>query len=418
MLRCLLFCCSAVPLLVALSCSSPVGPNTATVTPSLPGSPLQAGGDSEEVVSGVEGDIPPDEVHRPPTPRNQLPWSAEPKERPSLSWRATAWSEKREDFGHDLAVADFNGDGRDDIFVAAFGAKDRVYVGGADGQLREAWVDPENRDTHGVALGDFNADGTPDVATADNGGTSRIWLGPDFKESVELPGMWLAKSVVLGDVDADGDCDVLLGLDGPNQLFLNEKGTLRAAWSAPNEDATDSLDLKDIDGDGDLDLLVGNSTTAGLPNRVYLFEGGGFRLVWSSPEKRSTNGIRWVDLDGDGVPEIVTANADGADQVFGKEGEGYQLLWETPEVDESLGVAVGDLDADGHPDLVFLTSSGIFIHLNRSRSFVSGRVQSPMETPQAVALMDVDGDGRGDPVVAGLGSVWVAVVLTEVLATP
>ena len=86
-------------------------------------------------------------------------------------------------------------------------------------------------------------------------------------------------SVALGDVDGDGDLDLVFGNWGPaggqNLLFLNDgKGSFTDATASrlpKDSDGTYAVAVGDVDGDGDLDLVFGNWGTLFLQqNRLYL----------------------------------------------------------------------------------------------------------------------------------------------------
>ena len=73
-------------------------------------------------------------------------------------------------------------------------------------------------------------------------------------------------SLALGDLDGDGDLDLFVGnshLGEQNHMYLNDgTGTftdVTANRVPTRDDWTSSLALGDVDGDGDLDLVVGNA---------------------------------------------------------------------------------------------------------------------------------------------------------------
>jgi hypothetical protein len=84
-------------------------------------------------------------------------------------------------------------------------------------------------------------------------------------------------SVALGDMDGDGDLDLVAGnYNQINRLYLNN-GTANPFASVTGSDIdaadvhlTTSVALGDVDGDGDLDLMVGNFNHS---NRLYLNNG-------------------------------------------------------------------------------------------------------------------------------------------------
>ena len=79
-------------------------------------------------------------------------------------------------------------------------------------------------------------------------------------------------AVALGDVDGDGDNDLVFGnaWDLQNRLYLNDgTGTFTDATAARMRlvsDDTEAVALGDVDGDGDPDLVSGNRGQ----NRLYL----------------------------------------------------------------------------------------------------------------------------------------------------
>jgi hypothetical protein len=141
---------------------------------------------------------------------------------------------------HGAALADYEGDGDLDAFFAiASRVTDKtVWLNDGTGQLTAAGFafDPESRQD--IAVADFNLDGRPDIAEAIGmGGTpapSRVWLASEsgFVDSGVRMGLAFAGRIASGDLDRDGDQDLFLaflslpeqGWDyqpEPNQVWLN-----------------------------------------------------------------------------------------------------------------------------------------------------------------------------------------------------
>jgi hypothetical protein len=130
-----------------------------------------------------------------------------------------------------------------------------------------------------VTLGDVDGDGDLDFLTANNNGTVSVRLNngrgsftaPALNPDPAVAGPF-PQSVALGDVDGDGDLDFLSANNnlggGTVSVRLNDgRGNFVAPAVNPDPMVGDirprSVALGDLDGDGDLDLLTANLTGYG-----------------------------------------------------------------------------------------------------------------------------------------------------------
>lgn len=227
------------------------------------------------------------------------------------------------------------------------------------------------------------------------------------------------EGLVLGDVDGDGDLDMLTTNPSDNTVSIRLNGSdatgsntgsfgvlqVVSVGNAPVHAA-----LGDVDSDGDLDLLTANfggaTVSVRMNNGAGSFNGSQDVSVGSSP-----SGTALGDIDGDGDLDLVTANQlSGSASVRLNNGAGVF----SGAQDVALGsgptsVALGDVDNDGDLDMlsVNFNSGTMSVRLNggnatgpNSGLFSGGSDVAVGLTPYGMALGDVDGDGDLDVVAA------------------
>ena len=222
-----------------------------------------------------------------------------------------------------------------------------------------------------------------------------------------LPDPWReapCMDVELADLDGDGDLDVVLALEGPANILLENDGGSFTHREAGFVDRTDSehAQAADLDGDGRTDLFFANEDLGGA-DELYLSTGP---WTWQDAsdtlgEAITSNAAHAVDLDGDGLAEIVRGHA-GASVIWSVPAA---AAWpDTPE-DEAItqDIASGDLDGDGDLDLVFGNEGADAIWLQEDGRFTAAATLPMDGETRAVDLGDVDGDGIVDLVAARVG---------------
>jgi hypothetical protein len=229
-----------------------------------------------------------------------------------------------------------------------------------------------------------------------------------------------SSQVVAGDIDGDGDLDLLTANRSLVSVSLNMgKGTFQPGQQLPIEE-TGALALADLDGDGDLDLVVGAAATDGSHHgllRVYLNSGSPSGLFNSgtttSTKSWPITNLAVADLDGDGDLDVIAGGEMMSLKVALNNGSGSLTIAENSW--QGNQVALGDLDNDGNVDLLAADSlnNKVQVIQNLGNAILSSGPTFFIERPIGLALGDVDGDGDLDVVVASKGSTMVSVRLNN-----
>lgn len=209
-----------------------------------------------------------------------------------------------------------------------------------------------------VACGD-----TPDAGT-DAGPRPVAFRPVTITNEAEL---WWARA--LADINGDGFTDVVLQHDNGSGGWL---GWLEATldttgpWSThviadSLEDgrrfAAGDLDLGDLDGDGDPDVIgvvhPGEWTDADAPADLFWFENPSWRRHPIGQIPDALKDIDLADFDGDGRPDIVAITfEESVLTIFRQDPDGsFSVAQQTVVENLHEGMDTGDLDGDGDPDI-------------------------------------------------------------------
>jgi hypothetical protein len=118
------------------------------------------------------------------------------------------------------------------------------------------------------------------------------------------------------------------------------------------------------------------------------------------------SGLAIADLDGDGVPEIAAiAFIDGESiwYVAGRDGAGIEQKWlGGVSASPFSGLAVAQMDDDSALEVLVAHDGQILVYDGSTRE-LERTIATPAQYAFAMAAADLDGDGRGDIILAGTG---------------
>jgi len=235
-----------------------------------------------------------------------------------------------------VAVADVDGDGCEDVFLA--GSPDAVlYRNGCNGTFSDVTAasglpHPYPATATGAVFFDYDNDGWPDLFVAAARGGDRLFHNTGGGHFVDVsaaagipPGRWASMAAV-ADYDRDGFLD----------LYVVRMGDQEATVPRPNYAATN-----------------------GVPSTLYRNNGDGtFTDVTRHARVGNTGwgmAAAWADYDGDGWPDLYVANEFGGNALYHNERDGtFSERAATAGVVDGgagMGAAWGDVDGDGSLDL-------------------------------------------------------------------
>ncbi|MGC4088735.1 MAG: FG-GAP-like repeat-containing protein [Polyangiaceae bacterium] len=257
-----------------------------------------------------------------------------------------------------VLLADLDGDGDLDIASASIFIND----GGFRFRETEKFEAP-------FALADFDGDGDVDAVTGSPTGIPFDWALQLNDGAAHFSRQSLGAASVFdvqaGDLDNDGDLDlVALVYDGepPRSrgiVLLNDGKAHFLESGSFSVDATRSLSLGDLDGDGDLDMLSTSWGAAGArnpANQVWLNDGHGQLSSSNAASAGSVDGVLG-DLDGDGDLDAIIGDHDPYSVTPGRpsvvmlnDGHGSFAAAGSLGGPNFHRIQLGDLDGDGDLD--------------------------------------------------------------------
>lgn len=363
-----------------------------------------------------------------------------------------------------VSSADINGDGKPDIIVAncvdhtVSVLLNTTVPGAAVVTYAPKQTFAAGSCPRAITAADINGDGLPDLIVA-NGTDSTVSVllnttlpgatVPSFAPEVVFPVSGTAVSVVASDFNGDGRPDLVV-VDYSNagvSVLLNTTAPGAAEPTFATQQTFSAgtspgvVTVADVNEDGRPDLIVednDNGRVLVLFNETVV---GGAAASFSPAQTVATGlgnyAVAAADVNGDGKPDLIVAGSNLVGSVAvlanatvpGSESAQFIAPQIFPAGALPVALAIADINGDGKPDVIVanLSLNEASVLLNgtpsptASGTFANVKFIATGNRPTSIAAADLDGDGKPDLIVANRDDSTVSVLSNNTVpgsATP
>jgi len=328
-----------------------------------------------------------------------------------------------------IIAADFNNDGKTDIFTNGLFEEEHLYINQGNNNFidkaNEFGLQSEQKMSRRLNLGACAAD-------FDNDGDLDLYIGLLNNKNIyyqNINGRFFinytkfsggtgksndrTNACIAGDVDNDGDLDLFITNEfTTNRLFLNNGVGLFTETTLSSGIKTKSggnaASFSDIDNDGDIDLYVTNWSQSNLLYQNMYKETGKvfFKNISQSSKTQGkaytkSNAIVFADINNDSFPDIYVSNRKTSNKLYinNQNNTFTDVTQKRIGIDslETYSVQIYDFDGDYYKDIYTSNVGNNIFYKNKKSIFVDKTHKynaslSGYSTGSALADFDNDGD--------------------------
>lgn len=299
-------------------------------------------------------------------------------------WRATVPSDacNIHAFG-DPTVADLNGDGNDQVFVAT--TEEIVHAYDLETGQKQFSRDLAGWGYAAPVITDFTPSEGRELIVADLSGGVFVF------DSTGSP-LWsqnfssIVAPIFVEDFDADGTDELAIG-EGKNVTVVDRNGTI-ATQTAVGGSVT-WMTSGQVDDDRAIEIVA-----ATVNGRVVAVDGQTGDVEWTQQYNTLAAVYAFGDGDGDGQAEVYAVAQDG--KLRALDASDGTVEWTTTLTTEDVQMtpppALGDLDGDGVPELVAVSQDGVVSVVNPKSGSIIDSYKRDVPIWMRPTLADLDGD--------------------------